>query len=292
LTLAHLTENLDKHRPGPDNKQLDLTLWSTVRHLPAPANAPDARLGLFTRAHFEAPAAAVRRCPEYRPTPLHSLPELAAEWGVAGLYLKDERQRLGLRSFKALGGAWAVMEAVRAQATKAGGPTPPPGSLPGRDYPVPEGLAPPSHLLVQAGVGGLPGGLAAWKTAYWGREQPRLVVVESARADGLMESIRRGQLTAGGDANTAMTGMDCSQPSPLALNILAKLADDFIAAEDEEAQAAQRRLARLPTALATSITGAAGLAPLPAAASNPDLAEALGLNRNSVVMAVITEAAV
>jgi len=372
-----------------------------MRHLPAPANAPDARLDLFSRAHFEAPAAAVRRCPEYRSTPLHTLPDLAAEWGVAGLYLKDERRRLGLRSFKALGGTWAVMEAIRTQAAKAAGRRPPPGSLPGRDYPLPEGLeilcasagnhgqavaagarllgvacrvlvsartetariqaiqafgaqvegvdggydasvaeaaarahrkgvllipdtdihgdtetvasvmrgygvllseawaqiraeglAPPTHLLVQAGVGGLAGSLAAWQTAHLGRERPRLIVVESARANGLMESIRHGQLTTGGDAATAMTGMDCSQPSPLALNILSKLADDFITAEDKQAQAAQKRMAQLPDPLATSLTGAAGLAPLAAAASDSSLAQTLGLDRNAVVMGIITEAAV
>ncbi len=60
----------------------------------------------------------------------------------------------------------------------------------------------------------------------------------------------------------------------------------------EEAQTGQRRLIELPSPLATSITGAAGLAPLAATANDPSLARALGLDRNSVVMGVITEAAV
>jgi len=51
-------------------------------------------------------------------------------------------------------------------------------------------------------------------------------------------------------------------------------------------------LIELPSPLATSITGAAGLAPLAATANDPSLARALGLDRNSVVMGVITEAAV
>ncbi len=37
-------------------------------------------------------------------TPLHSLPALAAELGVGAIHIKDEGFRLGLGSFKALGG--------------------------------------------------------------------------------------------------------------------------------------------------------------------------------------------
>ena len=46
---------------------------------------------------------------EYRVTPLHSLDELAGELGIASLYYKDEGSRFGLGSFKALGGAYAVL---------------------------------------------------------------------------------------------------------------------------------------------------------------------------------------
>ena len=46
--------------------------------------------------------------PGYRPTPLHSLPELAGHLGIKNIYLKDESQRFGLKAFKALGATWAV----------------------------------------------------------------------------------------------------------------------------------------------------------------------------------------
>jgi diaminopropionate ammonia-lyase len=45
----------------------------------------------------------------YRITPLRSLDGLAREIGVARLYYKDEGSRFGLGSFKALGGAYAVL---------------------------------------------------------------------------------------------------------------------------------------------------------------------------------------
>ena len=46
--------------------------------------------------------------PGYRPTPLVELPELAAELGVAAVFVKDESNRLGLPAFKILGASWAV----------------------------------------------------------------------------------------------------------------------------------------------------------------------------------------
>ncbi|MEJ5020936.1 diaminopropionate ammonia-lyase [Ochrobactrum vermis] len=45
-------------------------------------------------------------------TPLHCLPVLASDLGVSAIYVKDEGHRLGLGSFKALGGAYAVIRLV------------------------------------------------------------------------------------------------------------------------------------------------------------------------------------
>ena len=50
----------------------------------------------------------------YAPTPLHSLPEIAAVCGVKAVLYKDEATRFGLGSFKALGGAYAVASLVSA----------------------------------------------------------------------------------------------------------------------------------------------------------------------------------
>ena len=45
---------------------------------------------------------------EYSVTPLVSLKALAEEWGVSGIYVKDESARFGLNAFKALGGSYAM----------------------------------------------------------------------------------------------------------------------------------------------------------------------------------------
>ena len=52
----------------------------------------------------------------HAPTPLHALPALAAELGAGAIHVKDEGFRLGLGSFKALGGAWAVVRLVLEEA--------------------------------------------------------------------------------------------------------------------------------------------------------------------------------
>ena len=52
------------------------------------------------------------------PTPLHALPGLAHELGLAALHVKDEGHRLGLGSFKALGGAYALMMLVLEEASR------------------------------------------------------------------------------------------------------------------------------------------------------------------------------
>ncbi len=56
---------------------------------------------------------AIAAWPGYMPTPLVSLPALAARAGVASLHLKHEGHRFELKSFKALGGAYAVERLVR-----------------------------------------------------------------------------------------------------------------------------------------------------------------------------------
>ena len=68
----------------------------------------DHRRGILShRACLEA-RAQVATWPGYAVTPLRSLPGLAAATNVADLLYKDEGQRFGLGSFKALGGAYAV----------------------------------------------------------------------------------------------------------------------------------------------------------------------------------------
>ena len=58
-------------------------------------------------------------CPARGATPILALPTPAAESGLAGVYLKAEWRRMGLSSFKALGGAYAVALLTMARAEAA-----------------------------------------------------------------------------------------------------------------------------------------------------------------------------
>jgi diaminopropionate ammonia-lyase len=51
--------------------------------------------------------------PGYAPTPLHELPDVAAELDLGAVLVKDESDRLGLPAFKILGASWAVEQALR-----------------------------------------------------------------------------------------------------------------------------------------------------------------------------------
>ncbi len=64
-------------------------------------------------------------CPLYRPTPLLSLPGLARRLGIGALLVKDETERLGLGSFKALGGVFAVATLFAEEAARVLGPLAP-----------------------------------------------------------------------------------------------------------------------------------------------------------------------
>jgi len=57
----------------------------------------------------------IRQWPGYAPTPLRSLDGLAGELGLGGIWYKDEAPRFGLGSFKALGGAYAVLNLLAEQ---------------------------------------------------------------------------------------------------------------------------------------------------------------------------------
>ncbi|WP_245217106.1 diaminopropionate ammonia-lyase [Roseomonas nitratireducens] len=71
--------------------------------------------GGFRRAKEE-----IASWPGYAPTPLRDLPDAAEAARVASVRYKDEGGRFGLGSFKALGGAYAVMRLLQAELARRG----------------------------------------------------------------------------------------------------------------------------------------------------------------------------
>lgn len=75
----------------------------------------------FSSTDAGRPAALLRRCPVAARTPLVEMPELARRCDVGSVRIKDERARMGLGSFKALGAAYVI--AHDAEAGRARGRT-------------------------------------------------------------------------------------------------------------------------------------------------------------------------
>jgi diaminopropionate ammonia-lyase len=77
-------------------------------------------LVILPDAGFRRAKAEIAGWPGYGETELHALPGMAETAGVAHIWLKDEASRFGLASFKALGGAYAVLQVLRHHLSRAG----------------------------------------------------------------------------------------------------------------------------------------------------------------------------
>ncbi|UBU09595.1 pyridoxal-phosphate dependent enzyme [Nonomuraea gerenzanensis] len=352
-----------------------------------PARSPytDQDHELIGVEHARQARARFARHPDYRPTPVHTVPGLG---GAGTAYVKDESGRMGLGSFKALGGAYAVhllaerdgggapfvcasagnhgisvaagaaevgvpcvvylsegvpeafarrLRGLGAQVRRAGhdyetsmtaamaaaqengwrlvadsswdgytavpldvmrgysvlfdevadpGTFPPSGSAtaPHAGPSGGPGSAAPTHVFVQAGVGGLAAAAAGYVRDRWG-EQPRIVVVEPDGAPCLIDSARAGEPIRVGGHPTSLGRLDCREPSLLAHRLLSHLADLYLTITDEQAAAATRVLAAAGVAL--SGCGAAGAAGL--LALTPAARDAIRLDASSRVLLVGTE---
>ena len=373
-------------------------MFIPARKGPAPAVRLTAALGEAGRARAERVLSAL---PGYAETPLHALPGLAGECGVASIHVKDEGRRFGLKSFKALGGAYAVVSLVLKEASRRLGRAVQPSELGDADVRavattmtfacatdgnhgrsvawgaslagarceifihagVSEGRAaaiaaygarinrvdgsyddsivrsaemsarygwtvvsdtawdgyeeipltvmqgytvmigealdamaqPPTHLFLQAGVGGMAAAVAAYAAQRLGAAAPKVVVVEPARAACVAASVQAGRLvTIPHGEPTIMAMLECATPSPLGWTILHNLADGCVTLDEDEAVAAMRRLA-FPAAgdpaIVAGESGATGLAGLLSCLRDPAAKEALGLGVGSRILVFNSEGA-
>ena len=75
---------------------------------------------VIDRAGLVAARAEIASWPDYQPTPLVALPGLAGRLDLGRVLYKDEDKRFDLHSFKALGGAYAVLRLLQEQLAAAG----------------------------------------------------------------------------------------------------------------------------------------------------------------------------
>ncbi|UWR21580.1 pyridoxal-phosphate dependent enzyme [Sulfitobacter sp. S190] len=314
--------------------------------------------------------ALLARCPVAAATPLVHSEAIATETGVTTVWIKDERGRMGLGSFKALGAAYVIatdaqspagvtghtyvtasagnhgmsvaagasafgaqsvvyiaqsvpesfagrleeqgatvvregatyeksMAAAARAADDNGWQLLSDSSWPGyteRPHRLMEGYLAlmaeviaeiedmPTHIFLQAGVGGLAASCAALAREAWG-DGPRIVVVEPDAAPALHASIKAGKCVDTAGPVSDMGRLDCKTPSLIALKGLARDADDFALISEAEGQAGAglAMVAGMPA----SPSGAAGLAAL--ASLDDAQKEALGITAASRVLCVLSE---
>jgi diaminopropionate ammonia-lyase len=139
---------------------------------------------------------------------------------------------------------------------------------------------PPTHIFLQAGVGGLAVACANYARKAWS-DAPFITVVEPEFAPALYASITAGspQVTTGPVSD--MGRLDCKEPSLIALKGLSRDADAFMTITEAEGFAGSALCA--DHGLSTSTSGGAGVAGLLAGA------DALGLTAESHVLCILSE---
>jgi diaminopropionate ammonia-lyase len=146
----------------------------------------------------------------------------------------------------------------------------------------------PTHVFIQAGVGGVAAAVCAYFWERHAQPMPQCVVVEPEQADCLLRSARAGQPVAvKGDLDTLMAGLACGEVSLLAWQVLDHGAAAFCSIPDPAAVDAMRLLAQpggADPAIAAGESAVAGLAALLLAMQDPQAKATLGLGPDSRVL--------
>lgn len=151
----------------------------------------------------------------------------------------------------------------------------------------------PSHVFIQAGVGGLAAGVAGVLSEHYAEKRPTFVVVEPEAAACLLESnlcLRPAKVA--GDLRTEMAMLSTGAASAAAWPILERRVDAFLAIDDGLALSARDRLTRPQhgdMSLDVGISGAAGIAGLMQVVASPKLCRLLSITTESSILVLGTE---
>lgn len=155
--------------------------------------------------------------------------------------------------------------------------------------------APPTHVFLQAGVGGFAAAISGHLRERLAERAPRAVVVEPERAACLFATAREGTLTRVPDAEpTVMAMLECYEASLVAWRILERAATAFLTVPEDAAPRAMRSLARPEGGdppIVSGESGSAGLAGLLTVLDNPAWRSDLAIDGRSRILIVSTETA-
>ena len=157
----------------------------------------------------------------------------------------------------------------------------------------------PTHVFLQAGVGSMAAGVAAYLTNVFRDRPPVFVIVEAEAADCLHKTVtaQDGKIhIAEGDLATMMAGLACGEPCRTALSMLEDLAENFVTITDHVSARAMRMLGNpLPgdDRVVSGESGASGFGAfveLVREGSPEAWRKTVGLDENAVVLCFSTEA--
>jgi diaminopropionate ammonia-lyase len=116
----------------------------------------------------------------------------------------------------------------------------------------------PDLVVVQVGVGAFAAAVARHFRSPWASPHPKLMSVEPASADCLLESVEAGSIVSvPGPHDSIMSGLNCGMPSLVAWPTVSRGIDLLVAVDDEPAHEAMRLAA--DSGIVSGETGAAGL---------------------------------
>ncbi len=161
-----------------------------------------------------------------------------------------------------------------------------------------EALNPPTHVIVQAGVGSLAGAVVGYFANKYPNNPPIFIVVEADQADCLYRSALAGDGAphiVDGDMQTIMAGLACGEPNTSSWEILKDKVSIFVSCPDWVAARGMRILAAPLKGDTPVVSGESGAVPaglLATVMMDDDMSElraAAGLNENSRVLMFSTE---
>jgi diaminopropionate ammonia-lyase len=150
----------------------------------------------------------------------------------------------------------------------------------------------PSHIFIQAGVGGLACAVSAYFWQIWATARPRMIIVEPEAANCLQQSARAGHSVAvKGDLETLMAGLACGEVSLLAWEVLSVGCDDFITLDEGSVAPCMKLLAAGEPRIVAGESAVAGIAALIGVMQSETLQNDLALRPESTVLVIGTEGA-
>lgn len=154
---------------------------------------------------------------------------------------------------------------------------------------------PPTHFVIQAGVGGVAAALAGHFAVALGNARPTTIIVEPSNAACVLEACRHGgPIKMAETKPTVMAMLECYEASMVAWRILARVGDFFMTVEDREAVAAMNLLAKPrgnDAAIVAGESGCVGMAGLLNLCGDDALRKATNINEKSRIFIVNTEGA-